>query len=46
MGWLKCSGIRISYLEEIQHGGEVFNMDNINVTTPRLHIGIHKNANR
>ncbi len=36
----------LHHLEEIQHGGEVFNMDNINVTTPRLHIGIHKNANR
>ncbi|EKQ4521943.1 type VI secretion system tip protein VgrG [Escherichia coli] len=36
----------LHHLEEIQHGGEVFNVDNINVTTPRLHIGIHKNANR
>ncbi|WOI97236.1 type VI secretion system tube protein TssD [Citrobacter koseri] len=36
----------LHHLEEIQHGGEVFNMDNINITTPRLHIGIHKNANR
>lgn len=36
----------LHHVEEIQHGGEVFNMDNINITTPRLHIGIHKNANR
>ncbi|MDR9890971.1 S-type pyocin domain-containing protein, partial [Pseudenterobacter timonensis] len=36
----------LHHLEEIQHGGEVFNVDNIKVTTPRLHIGIHKNANR
>lgn len=36
----------LHHIEEIQHGGEVFNVDNINVTTPRLHIGIHKNANR
>lgn len=36
----------LHHLEEIQHGGEVFNMDNIYITTPRLHIGIHKNANR
>lgn len=36
----------LHHLEEIQHGGDVFNVDNINVTTPRLHTGIHKNANR
>lgn len=36
----------LHHVEQIQHGGEVFNVDNIRVTTPRLHIGIHKNANK
>lgn len=40
------STFELHHLEEIQHVGEAFNMDNINITTPRLHIGIHKNANR
>lgn len=32
--------------DQIQYGGEVFNMDKIKVTTPRSHIEIHKNAHK
>lgn len=36
----------LHHVEQIQHGREVFNVDNIKPITPRLHIGTHRNANR
>ncbi len=32
----------LHHVEEIQHGGKVYDVDNIRVTTPRNHIDIHK----
>ncbi|PSV35150.1 S-type pyocin domain-containing protein [Photobacterium sp. GB-210] len=32
----------LHHIEEIQHGGEVYNIDNLRVNTPRNHIDIHK----
>ncbi|WNJ97206.1 HNH endonuclease signature motif containing protein [Vibrio ruber] len=32
----------IHHVEEIQHGGKVYDVDNIRVTTPKNHIDIHK----
>ncbi|MCL6327350.1 type VI secretion system PAAR protein [Pectobacterium polaris] len=32
----------LHHVEQIQYGGAVYDIDNIKVTTPRLHIGIHK----
>lgn len=32
----------LHHKEEIQHGGEVFHVDNLCVLTPKRHISIHK----
>ncbi|EOB4247031.1 S-type pyocin domain-containing protein [Vibrio metschnikovii] len=32
----------LHHLKEIQHGGDVYNVDNIRVNTPKNHINIHK----
>ncbi len=32
----------LHHVEEIQHGGKVYDVDNIRVTTPKNHIDIHK----
>ncbi|WP_336595926.1 hypothetical protein [Photobacterium phosphoreum] len=32
----------LHHMEEIQYGGEVYNIDNLRVNTPRNHIDIHK----
>ncbi|MGD8171110.1 T6SS effector antibacterial DNase [Vibrio sp. TRT 21S02] len=32
----------LHHLNEIQHGGDVYNVDNIRVNTPKNHINIHK----
>lgn len=32
----------LHHIEEIQHGGDVYNVDNMRVNTPRNHINIHK----
>ncbi|SHO54492.1 S-type pyocin domain-containing protein [Vibrio quintilis] len=32
----------LHHVEEIQHGGKVYDVDNIKVNTPRNHIDIHK----
>ncbi|OOE79762.1 hypothetical protein BZG73_15050 [Salinivibrio siamensis] len=32
----------IHHIEEIKHGGEVYNVDNLSVMTPKRHIDIHK----
>jgi hypothetical protein len=32
----------LHHVEEIQHGGKVYDVDNIRITTPKNHIDIHK----
>ncbi|EKF9103330.1 S-type pyocin domain-containing protein [Vibrio cholerae] len=32
----------LHHLKEIQHGGDVYNVDNMRVNTPKNHINIHK----
>ncbi|EKO3838849.1 S-type Pyocin domain-containing protein [Vibrio owensii] len=32
----------LHHLKEIQHGGDVYNVDNLRVNTPKNHINIHK----
>ncbi|EII3284639.1 HNH endonuclease, partial [Vibrio alginolyticus] len=32
----------LHHVEEIQHGGSVYDVDNLRVNTPRNHIDIHK----
>ncbi|PCE69340.1 S-type pyocin domain-containing protein [Salinivibrio sp. YCSC6] len=32
----------IHHVDEIQHGGEVYNVDNLKVVSPKTHIEIHK----
>ena len=32
----------LHHVDEIQHGGEVYNVDNLRVVTPKKHIDIHK----
>lgn len=34
----------IHHIDEIQHGGEVMNVDNLRINTPKNHIKIHKDA--
>ncbi|WP_341350711.1 hypothetical protein [Vibrio gazogenes] len=36
----------LHHVEEIQHGGKVYDVDNIRVTTPKNHIDIHKKGNQ
>ncbi|MBC8952496.1 HNH endonuclease signature motif containing protein [Xenorhabdus sp. PB62.4] len=33
--------LELHHVEEIQHGGEVYNVDNLRVVTPKNHIKIH-----
>jgi hypothetical protein len=40
-------GMRLAYdlhhVEQISEGGEVYNVDNLRVNTPKNHIDVHKN---
>ncbi|WP_051288071.1 T6SS effector antibacterial DNase [Photobacterium halotolerans] len=37
--WGKLKKFSLHHVEEIQHGGDVYNIDNLRVVTPRLHWG-------
>jgi hypothetical protein len=34
----------LHHIEQIQHGGAVYDIDNISITTPKRHVAIHKEA--
>ncbi|SIO95217.1 HNH endonuclease signature motif containing protein [Vibrio spartinae] len=38
----KRSRYEIHHVEEIQHGGKVYDVDNMRVMTPKSHINIHR----
>ncbi|HDZ9336163.1 TPA: S-type pyocin domain-containing protein [Vibrio cholerae] len=43
--WGKHDRYVLHHKEQIQHGGEIYNIDNLGVVTPRLHWGeIHRNG--
>ena len=33
----------IHHVEQVSEGGEVYNVDNLRVNTPKNHIDVHKN---
>jgi hypothetical protein len=35
----------IHHIDQIQHGGEVYDMDNFSIMTPREHINMHRKDN-
>ncbi|WP_305846479.1 S-type pyocin domain-containing protein [Photobacterium kishitanii] len=39
----KRNSFEIHHIEEIQYGGEVYNIDNLRIVTAKNHIRIHKN---
>ncbi|PSV26291.1 MULTISPECIES: S-type pyocin domain-containing protein [unclassified Photobacterium] len=39
----KRNSFEIHHIEEIQYGGEVYNVDNLRIVTAKNHIRIHKN---
>ncbi|MGD8233189.1 S-type pyocin domain-containing protein, partial [Vibrio sp. TRT 1302] len=45
--WGKLDRYALHHKKEIQHGGEVYNIDNLGVVTPRLHWGeIHRKGDK
>ncbi|WP_159447886.1 S-type pyocin domain-containing protein [Photobacterium toruni] len=45
--WKKLKRYSLHHIEQIQHGGGVYNIDNLSVVTPRLHWGeIHGSGDR
>ncbi|MGY5538030.1 T6SS effector antibacterial DNase [Vibrio brasiliensis] len=45
--WGKLDRYVLHHKKEIQHGGEVYNIDNLGVVTPRLHWGeIHRKGDK
>ncbi|WP_336245257.1 hypothetical protein [Enterovibrio paralichthyis] len=38
----KRTSYELHHVEEIQHGGKVYDVDNVRVNTPKNHIDIHK----
>jgi hypothetical protein len=42
----KVRKFEIHHVHEIQHGGAVYDVDNLRVVTPKKHKGIHNKGNR